>query len=119
MFGDTITYLGQTYSKINQDQYGATYRYATALFEARINVRHTSRVDKARSNIRVDRHNIEVTIRTFGISGAPDALDKYYLVVENDAQATLASTVANVDGMFAMLQASTKALLTKLCNWES
>lgn len=78
MFGDTISLGGKTYSKINQDQYGSVYRYLDVAYEARITVRHSSRIDASRNRIRIDRHNIEWSIRSFGVSGAPDQLQKVY-----------------------------------------
>ena len=119
MFGDTITVGGTVYTKINQDNFSSTYRFADATLESRINIRHSSRKDSTRGNIRVDRHNIEHSIVIYGTGGAADIPRKCYFVIECDYKDTPASVVTFCAQMPTYILASTNAALTKLVNQES
>jgi len=117
MFGDTLLVGGITYKKINQDGYSSEYRYGDNLVETGLKIRHNSRVDKTRGNIRVDRHNIEITGRVFAtVAGKPDVIRKAYAVFEidyNDAP------VAALGFLNDVVEFCTDANVTKLLAWES
>jgi cAMP phosphodiesterase len=119
MFGDTITVGGATLTKINQDNFGSTYRVADSTSETLVNIRHSSRKDTSRGGIRVDRHNIEHIARAYGTSGNPDLIRKVYYVIECDYNDVPATEILFGAMLPTYLIASTNAALTKLVNRES
>lgn len=98
---------------------GSRYYLREAGSDVTMNVRHTSYVDKTKTNragVVVDRHNVEIIQRVFGTLGNPDIIRKAYLVFENDQSDTLTDPQ---DIVGALQEFLTDANVLKLIGWES
>jgi hypothetical protein len=114
----TIGGTARSLAKINQDDYGSTYRLRLTDRDITMTVRNTSRNEK--SGKIIDRHNIELTETVFPVAPAVlSTVRKVYVVVENQQGDTLADPINVAAALFAFLTASTNANLLKLLNFES
>lgn len=121
MFADTLTVtinaVPKILNRIADDGYTSEYYLRGTLDEFRMKIRHSSYVDKARGNNKVDRHNVEFVHTVYPVAPSTIArVRKSYVVIEND----------NVDGITEPLNMTlgfvgflTSPNVTKLLNWES
>jgi hypothetical protein len=121
MFSDTLTIAHDAgdlvYNKINQDAYSSEYLFRDGLVECRLKIRNTSFKDKARGNLRVDRHNVELTgIIWKTAEMSYDIMRKAYAVIEIDSNDDAGEANGFFLGLVAFL---TETNLAKLSNFES
>lgn len=125
MFSDTLTFtvngVAKVLQRINQDQYSSEYLLRTASDEVRLRIRNTSYRDK-RANVMIDRHNVELVNRSFGVivNGlAQDYVRKSYFVMENQQGDSLTDPINHAAALCTFLTQSSNATLAKLVNFES
>jgi len=121
MFGDTVSFalagIGSlTLNKVNQDNYTAEYLCKQSTFEVRCRVRHT-KVKATASQKEMDRHNVELVLKTYATAEVEEHDQKVYVVIENRPWYNGAYILA--DALCDWLIASTDANLIKLHGWES
>lgn len=121
MFADTITItinsVAKVLTRINQDKYSSEYFLRGSDEEFKLNIRHTSYVDKTRGGVKVDRHNVEFIQRVYAVAPVTvDTVRKQYLVLENDSKDPVTGALNFSLGHVAFF---TNANVTKMLNWES
>lgn len=121
MFSDTITItinaVAKILTRVNQDGYSSEYLLRESTGSFRLKLRNSSYKDKTRSNVSVDRHNIELVETVYAVAPATiPTVRKYYAVLEND---TTDSVVSSAKFGVGVVGFQTEANLTKLLNWES
>jgi hypothetical protein len=111
----TIAGAAKSLNKINQDSYGSEYLLRESLKEYRAKVRHsTTKADSFGQSY--DRHNFELTIKTFATSTVPENVQTFYFVMHalpGNSDVELADAVAD------LMIASTDAFLKQLVAWQS
>lgn len=122
MFADTITIPYSSgnivVTKINQDNYGSTYRFSDATHEVRLVIRHSKTA--AKNGIPAsDRHNAELSETVFATPTTPAIYRKTYIVCENFSSDVSAGCTIPMNAMANWLIASSNAAIVKLGNWES
>lgn len=115
MFGDTIVLGPNTFTKINQDRYGAEYLFKAAGFNLVANIRHSKR--KVGSNS-FDRHNVEITMTVYATATVPERVSKTYLVWEHPIEEN-PTEIGIVKDLASFLTANTNANILRVKNWES
>jgi hypothetical protein len=119
MFADpsvvTINAVAKNLVRINQDQYSSEYMLRSATDEYRLRIRNTSRTEKV-TNLKIDRHNVELIHSVFATSTAPAYTRKVYTVIENQQGDTLTDPRNVALGLFAFLSS---AKIDQLMNFES
>lgn len=81
----TMTFNGTpvTLNLITEGGYSSEYMTRTASEEYRLKVRH-SKEKATKGGKALDRHNVELTVRTFGTPSAPESTTQTYFVVRSD-----------------------------------
>jgi hypothetical protein len=103
--------------RINQDRYSSEYMLRTDTEEFRMRVRNSSRPNKAKGGIRVDRHNVELTHTVFPVAPSTRSYTRLaYVVFENEEGDPLVNTSYIVTALAGFLSAANVA---KLQNLES
>jgi hypothetical protein len=123
MFADpavvTINAVAKNLVRINQDKYSSEYLLRTSTDEIRLNIRNTTRFDKARG-VNIDRHNAEIIQTVFPVAPSTTSIvRKSYVVIENQQGDTLTDPTNVAAGLLAYLTASSNANITKMLNSES
>jgi hypothetical protein len=121
MFADplsvTVNSVAKALIRINQDRYSSEYLLRTATEEFRLKIRNTSRIDKKRGNIEVDRHNVELVHTVFPVAPSTRSFVRNaYAVFENERGDTLLDPAYIVVALSGFL---TQANALKLMNLES
>nr|UJQ85408.1 MAG: hypothetical protein 2 [Leviviridae sp.] len=120
MFADTITItinsVAKVLNRIADDGYTSEYYLRSATEDFRMKIRHSTYLDKTRSNRKVDRHNVELVQTVFGVAPNPNVVRKSYVVIENDNQDGVTDPLNFTLGFAAFLNSGN---VTKLLNWES
>jgi hypothetical protein len=102
-------------NRINQDGYSSEYLLRETLVEYRAKVRHsTTKADK--SGQVSDRHNFEVSKKTFAVGDTPEFIERFYIVNE---RLPSQSGVELADGVADLMIASSNAFLVALNSWQS
>lgn len=118
MLGDTLTVtisgVAKVLPKIKDGTYDSEYLLRESLVEYRAKVRHSNAADA--NKVTQDRHNVELTVRTFATSSTPEYNDKVYFVLQANAGRSVAAIAA---GLFNWAIASSNAQMIKLEGWES
>lgn len=113
----TINAVAKVLPRIADDGYTSEYYLRGTLDDFRLKIRHSSFVDKARGNRKVDRHNVELTHTVFPVApGTIATVRKMYTVLENDSVDGLTDPLNFALGLAAF---HTSPTITKLINWES
>jgi hypothetical protein len=122
MFADTIVLPfssgNVTVTKINQDNFGSTYRYNDATHEVKLTIRHSKTAPK-NGDPSYDRHNVELLETIYATPTVAEFHRKYYFVIENLPGDVATGAIVNVDGIADWQIATSNAALVKLGNWES
>jgi len=123
MFADpavvTINAVAKNLVRINQDKYSSEYLLRSATDEIRLNIRNSTRTDKARG-VSIDRHNAEIVQTVFPVAPSTTSIvRKAYVVIENQAGDTLTDPTNVAAGLLAFLTATSNANITKMMNSES
>lgn len=122
MFADTIVIPFSsgniTVTKINQDNFGSTYRFNDATHEVKLSIRH-SRTTAKNGKPSYDRHNFELVETVYATSTVPEFYRKSYGVIEQLPGDVATGCTVNTNALANWLIASTNAALVKLGNWES
>jgi hypothetical protein len=103
-FGATLTLtvnaVAKVLNRINNDNFGSVYLLKEATQEFRVNIRHSSSLQKS-TGLTIDYHNLEVIQTVYGTSPAPDTVYKAYTVFTVPQRASLVTagylTAAQVD----------------------
>ncbi|DAD49967.1 coat protein [ssRNA phage Zoerhiza.2_27] len=113
----TIDGVAHSLKRVNQDAYGSEYldRSTSALYEVRMKIRHTKEASKI-GQIRMDRHNVELTKTVYGSGINPDVVTQAYIVIRNGYNAPTADTQKLSSGLVAALTADN---LTGVINWQN
>lgn len=111
----TINAVPISLNKINQDSYGSEFLYRNATTEYRAKVRHST-TKPNEDGLVYERHNFEVVVTTFAVTGTPESHDKFYFVMER-----LASQVDTYmpNAVADLMIASSDAFLVQLTTWQS
>lgn len=119
MLGETQTIVidgaNKVLSRINQDNFGATYLLLEPTGEIQMQVRHNKEKSKLGQPAR-DRHNVRILQTIFGAAGAPDVVREISttLVANRSDDRTAFSKVTT--GVNTYMSAAT---VVKVLNWES
>lgn len=117
MFADTLSFVASTgtvvLTKINQDDFGSTFRYNDATHKLEINIRHSK---TNRSGVAYDRHNVECVETIYAAGAVAEYKRTMYFVIE---QLPSDAGFVNADAIADWMIVSSNANLTKLMNWES
>jgi hypothetical protein len=121
MFSDpvtiTINAVAKNMIRISQDQYSSEYLLRETTGEYRLRLRNTSYVDKTRGQVKVDRHNVELTYTIYPVAPATQpTIRKSYSVFEHDSGDDLSLSAKLVAGHSAFV---TEANAAKMLNFES
>lgn len=109
-----VTIGATTYalSKINQDNFGATYLKKTSTVEVRLNVRHS--YEKANASGQYERHNLDLQYTTYDVDGNPVTTQSYAVVrARRSGDPVLEEDVGKA------LSATFTTLMPQLVAWES
>jgi len=113
----SVNGVNKSLVRINQDRYSSEYMLRTNTEEYRMKVRNSSRPNKAKGGIRVDRHNVELTHTVFPVAPATRSFTRFaYVVFENEEGDTLLDPSYIVSALAGSLSA---ANIAKLQNFES
>lgn len=115
MLGNTAVLGGNTLVKINQDGYSSEYLYKGSTEEYTLRIRHQKTKGTAAAASK-DRHNVELTIKTYATAEAAESSKKVYIVIE---QLPSDTSLWAVSSLLTYLTASTNAVLTSVMAWES
>lgn len=74
----TIDGVAHSLSRINQDNFGATYLKKAANLEIRMNIRHS--YEKATVAGQYERHNVDLQYTTFDAEGNPTTSQVYQVI---------------------------------------
>jgi len=112
VWGGTVIVL----KKVNQDKYAAEYCYRDSNMEAKCFVRHSTYTPKYAARP-MDRHNLELTTRIFGVNGAQDEISRAYFVIENPSTGNASQILAYPVNAVGVLM-NDDPFCSKLVNWE-
>jgi len=118
---DSLTFVfgSDTYvlPKINQDKYSGEFYFRNDDLDITATIRHTTRIDKTRGGIKVERHAVDLTAKVFAtVSGQPDTIRKQYFVFENDYRDGVSNTT---DCVLALKGWFTSTTVGNLLQWAS
>lgn len=121
MLGNTISMtiggVGKTFTLIKSGDYDTEYYLREATLEYRVKIRHSKAKNLADGNpVQQDRHNVEVTRKTFATSTTPEYVDRTYHVWQVDPGRSGVDICAGLDGWET---ATSNAKLTAMEGWES
>jgi hypothetical protein len=121
MFADTLTITIDgtplNVTRINQDGYSSEYFTRYAFGDLRLNIRHSSYLDKTRSGVKVDRHTVQAVYTLVPVSPSTiSTVRKAYAVIENDVNDGVTDPLKFDLGFVGFL---TSANIAKMLNWES
>lgn len=121
-FPDTVTITVNSVAKVltrvnSGKDYASEYRLRGTTDEYTMFIRHTTYLDKNRGNLKINRHNVEISHRVFATGGALyDTVRKTYVVMEESINDTTADVQKFDEAFVAFLSG---ANITKLLNYES
>lgn len=124
MFDNTITLhvngSDRVLTRVNQDKFSSNYRYRNAAINLDLTIRHSDRPVQGKVGIRMERHNVEVTVTEFAtVDGVLVAsTSKAYFVFECETGHPTGGITDALLAMNAEFAVDTAALL-RLVNWES
>lgn len=108
----TIDGTPHSLSRINQDNYGATYLKKGTNLEVRLNIRHS--FEKATVNGQIERHNVDLQYTTFDADGKPSTT-QVYAVLRDKRGGTVKLLEDVTEGLTGFLSANAGAIAA----WES
>lgn len=118
MLGDTLTVtisgVAKVMPKIKDGTYDSEYLLRESLAEYRAKVRHSNASDS--NDVVQDRHNVELSVKTFATATTPEYSEKVYFVLQANPGRSVAAVAA---GLFNWAIASSNAQMIKLEGWES
>lgn len=113
----SINGVNKSLNRVNQDRYSSEYMLRTTTEEYRVRIRNSSRPNKAKGGLRVDRHNVEITHTVFPVAPSTRSFTRFaYTVFENEEGDTLLDNSYVVTALGGLLSA---ANIAKLQGYES
>nr|UJQ85520.1 MAG: putative coat protein [Leviviridae sp.] len=112
----TISTVGKTLNKINQDNFGSEYLYRSSTEEVRLRIRHQN--ESAKVGVTpFERHNLEMIHTVFAVAPAVVNTERRYSFTARVKRGDdPASALASAKGLIGFL---TDANVTKAIGWES
>lgn len=108
----TINAVGQSLSRINQDNYQSVYLKKTADYELRLTIRHSYEGKVGPGQM--ERHNVDMTRTTWDTDGKP-IVTQTYSVIRVPRGTDTAQLLLDLAGFNAFVTANGAALVA----WES
>lgn len=108
----TIDGTDHSLSRINQDNYGASYLKKAAGLEIRLNIRHS--YEKSGPNGQYERHNVDLQYTTFDVDGNPTTTQSYAVL-----RTLRGKDPELLENVSAGLNAFVTANVAQIVAWES
>jgi hypothetical protein len=106
----TIDGVAHNLSRVRDGDYNSTYLKKGTGFELQLDIRH-SWEGKVSDQPQIERHNVELTRRTFNVDGST-TVTSTYTVIRSARGADVAAAVKDATGLNAFVTANATAIVS-------